>query len=101
MSCTTKLFLIVSIRMTITIGSCFLILSFIGLSAAFAPVHLTTYNSFQRHSLNLFSSALNMAVTKEDLLGARDKIDQILDEKNCGPIFVRLAWHDSGEPVNS
>lgn len=23
-------------------------------------------------------------------------IDEILDEKNCGPICVRLAWHDSG-----
>lgn len=23
-------------------------------------------------------------------------IDGILDEKNCGPVFVRLAWHDSG-----
>jgi L-ascorbate peroxidase len=37
-----------------------------------------------------------MAVTKEDLLGARDAIDKIIDEKNCGPILVRLAWHDSG-----
>lgn len=23
-------------------------------------------------------------------------IDGILKEKNCGPVFVRLAWHDSG-----
>jgi len=23
-------------------------------------------------------------------------IDDILDETNCGPVFVRLAWHDSG-----
>ena len=38
-----------------------------------------------------------MVVTKEDLLGARGAIDKILDEKNCGPIFVRLAWHDSGK----
>ncbi|CAB9512563.1 ascorbate peroxidase 6, chloroplastic/mitochondrial [Seminavis robusta] len=37
-----------------------------------------------------------MVVTKKDLLGARDSIDKILDEKNCGPFFVRLAWHDSG-----
>lgn len=37
-----------------------------------------------------------MVVTKEDLLGARDAVDKILDEKNCGPICVRLAWHDSG-----
>ena len=91
---------IVSIRMTITIGCCLLVLFYIGYSTAFAPVHLTSFNSFQKHPFNLFSAALNMVVTKEDLLGARDKIDQIIDEKNCGPIFVRLAWHDSGEPVN-
>ena len=35
-------------------------------------------------------------VSKEDLAGAQDMIDGILDEKNCGPVFVRLAWHDSG-----
>lgn len=33
---------------------------------------------------------------KEDLLGARDMIDKLLYEKACGPIMVRLAWHDSG-----
>lgn len=35
-------------------------------------------------------------VSKEDLAGAQDMIDGILDEKSCGPVFVRLAWHDSG-----
>ena len=42
----------------------------------------------------LSSSALS--VTKDDLSGAMKMIDGILDEKNCGPVFVRLAWHDSG-----
>jgi len=37
-----------------------------------------------------------MPVTKEDLLGAQEMIDKILYEKACGPIMVRLAWHDSG-----
>jgi L-ascorbate peroxidase len=37
-----------------------------------------------------------MAPTKEDLLAVRGLIDAILEEKNCGPLFVRLAWHDSG-----
>lgn len=37
-----------------------------------------------------------MPVTKEDLLGAQKMIDQIIYEKCCGPILVRLAWHDSG-----
>jgi len=55
---------------------------------------------FSRTSFGMKSpTSLNMAVTKDDLVGARDAIDKILDEKNCGPIFVRLAWHDSGEWV--
>ncbi len=23
-------------------------------------------------------------------------IKSIIDEKNCGPIFIRLSWHDAG-----
>jgi len=37
-----------------------------------------------------------MAVTKETLTGAKEMIDKILHDKACGPILVRLAWHDSG-----
>ena len=74
------------------IGACFLLLS--SLSSAFA---FTSPNLSQKFGIaRSTSSALNMVVTKEDLLGARGAIDKILDEKNCGPIFVRLAWHDSG-----
>ena len=40
--------------------------------------------------------ATSMPVTQADLDGAQKAIDAILDEKNCGPVFVRLAWHDSG-----
>jgi len=36
------------------------------------------------------------ATPKEDLLGAQEMIDKIIYEKACGPILVRLAWHDSG-----
>lgn len=36
------------------------------------------------------------ATSKEDLIGAQKMIDEILYEKACGPIMVRLAWHDSG-----
>lgn len=38
----------------------------------------------------------SLAVSTSDLSGAQEMIDGILDEKNCGPVFVRLAWHDSG-----
>jgi len=41
-------------------------------------------------------STLSMTVSAADLSGAQTQIDAILDEKNCGPVFVRLAWHDSG-----
>ena len=37
-----------------------------------------------------------LSVTKDDLVAAQEKIDDIIMEKNCGPILVRLAWHDSG-----
>lgn len=37
-----------------------------------------------------------MAPSSEDLDQAKKLISDILLEKNCGPIFVRLAWHDSG-----
>lgn len=66
------------------------------LAGAFAP---PTYRQFGITSR--LATALSMAVTKEDLLGARDAIDKILDEKNCGPIFVRLAWHDSGKMIST
>jgi L-ascorbate peroxidase len=41
-----------------------------------------------------FSTSLDVA--KEDLMGAQKMVDSIIYEKACGPIFVRLAWHDSG-----
>jgi L-ascorbate peroxidase len=36
------------------------------------------------------------AVSQDDLGGAQKMIDEIVTENNCGPILVRLAWHDSG-----
>ncbi|KAL7527139.1 hypothetical protein ACHAWF_002051 [Thalassiosira exigua] len=38
----------------------------------------------------------SLSVAQSDLDGAQSMIDGILKEKNCGPVFVRLAWHDSG-----
>ena len=66
------------------------------LSSAQAFVHRGVSRQFGITTTTVTTTSLNMVVTKEDLLGARDAIDKILDEKNCGPIFVRLAWHDSG-----
>ena len=40
--------------------------------------------------------SFSLDVTKDDLIGAQKMIDEIIYEKVCGPIFVRLAWHDSG-----
>lgn len=33
---------------------------------------------------------------KEQLLEAKKKLESIITSKNCNPILVRLAWHDSG-----
>ena len=41
-------------------------------------------------------SSTSLSVKQSDLDGAQGMIDGILAEKNCGPVFVRLAWHDSG-----
>lgn len=44
-----------------------------------------------------FSRTSQLAATsKDDLLGAQKMIDDIIYEKACAPILVRLAWHDSG-----
>jgi len=48
-----------------------------------------------RTAFKVSSSEIH-AVTSDDLHGAQSKIDEIIFEKNCGPILVRLAWHDSG-----
>lgn len=35
-------------------------------------------------------------VSRADLEGAQEMIDKIVLERNCGPVMVRLAWHDAG-----
>ena len=37
-----------------------------------------------------------LSVSKDDLMGAQKMVDDIIYEKACGPVMVRLAWHDSG-----
>lgn len=69
-----------------------LVLSNLCFVDAFVPSHRGT-STFGVVSAG--NTALH-AVTKDDLLGAREMIDKIIYEKACGPILVRLAWHDSG-----
>ena len=38
----------------------------------------------------------SLSVKQTDLDGAQSMVEGIIKEKNCGPVFVRLAWHDSG-----
>jgi hypothetical protein len=44
--------------------------------------------------------ALIVRATKGDrrsqLVGAKKACRELIDKNNCGPILVRLAWHDSG-----
>ena len=67
----------------------FSILALAATAHAFAP------NSAFGIRSKISSTAME-ATSKDDLLGAQEMIDKILFEKACGPIMVRLAWHDSG-----
>jgi L-ascorbate peroxidase len=67
--------------------------------SAFTP--LSSSSSTIRHTAVTTSSYLRMSstsstISSETLAGAQRLVDQLLDEKNCGPVLVRLAWHDSG-----
>lgn len=43
-----------------------------------------------------FRTRTSLLVSASDLTGAKEMIDKIIDETNANPVFVRLAWHDSG-----
>ena len=65
-------------------------------STAFVSNSHTAFKSKRFLSSTGSNSMMKAAVTSDELQKAQDAIDEILDAKNCGPIFVRLAWHDSG-----
>jgi L-ascorbate peroxidase len=66
-----------------------LVLSCLASANAFAqPSAFGTKNKSFRMALD--------AASKDDLVGALKMVDAIIHEKACGPILVRLAWHDSG-----
>jgi Peroxidase len=61
------------------------------------PVSVSSLSPFAKSSLYMSSSTSTTSTMMSDtLMGAQSMIDAILDEKNCGPVMVRLAWHDSG-----
>jgi L-ascorbate peroxidase len=70
-----------------------ILLSGLSLATGFSPIS-TLFPFGSRTSAG--SNTAMSAVSKEDLLGAQEMIDKLIYEKACGPIMVRLAWHDSG-----
>jgi hypothetical protein len=75
--------------------------SIVSRTHAFTPLVATASSSFSRFTktpstkVSIFQMS-STAVAADTLTGAQSMIDSILDEKNCGPVMVRLAWHDSG-----
>jgi hypothetical protein len=37
-----------------------------------------------------------MTVDMEEVKKARADIEKLIKEKSCGPLLIRLAWHDAG-----
>lgn len=57
---------------------------------------VTGFTSRSQHTFQNRLKNVVRFVSKESLEGAQNMIDAIINEKNCNPLFVRLAWHDSG-----
>jgi hypothetical protein len=68
------------------------------LSVVALNILVSTIAAFVQKSAFTTSRPLTMSLSPqiEALEGAQEMVDGIINEKNCGPIFVRLAWHDSG-----
>ena len=64
-----------------------LLLTALSTASSFVP---TTLSTMSHRGGSLYGSH------QASLDGAQGMIDEIIDEKNCNPFFVRLAWHDSG-----
>ena len=61
-------------------------------SLLFAAAGVQSFTSPLVNNNNIRSSSTALSVKQSDLDGAQSMIDGILAEKNCGPVFVRLAW---------
>merc|ERR1719310_2761556 len=66
------------------------------LSAAITLAAVSGAQAFTAPVNKPLRPASSLSVSQSDLDGAQSMIEGILKEKNCGPVFVRLAWHDSG-----
>ena len=64
--------------------------------AAAALLLAVSANAFTAPCVFNARTPTSLSVSQKDLDGAQSMIDDILKTKNCGPVFVRLAWHDSG-----
>jgi len=64
--------------------------------AAAALLLAASANAFTAPRVFNARTSTSLSVAQADLDGAQGMIDDILKAKNCGPVFVRLAWHDSG-----
>ena len=71
----------------------FVVPAFVSVTLLCAFVH-----SSENVEINADGSIVDGDVTLMDmtLMGAQSLIDTIIQSHNCHPLFVRLAWHDSG-----
>jgi L-ascorbate peroxidase len=67
--------------------------SFLSAFSPLSPASIAARRTATSSSIVRMSSTSTLT---ETLAGAQQMVDQLLDEKNCGPVMVRLAWHDSG-----
>lgn len=63
--------------------------------SAFVPRSMTAVPP-SRPIVGTSTFALSAAAADVDLPTVRSAIADLVKEKNCGPILVRLAWHDAG-----
>jgi len=74
-----------------------MIIMIMKVSATLALATISGVSAFTApHVLQPARQSTSLSVSQTDLDGAQSMIDDIVKEKNCGPVFVRLAWHDSG-----
>ena len=50
----------------------------------------------KRRASNSHVAAVAVMVSADDLKHCREELIPLIQSKNCNPILVRLAWHDSG-----